>query len=142
MRSPSRRRYVAAVRHNKLLLAQGPASLELLRGSPRPAALGGAPIRTATLKATAGADALVLLDFVSTMVRVFQNLTQPELNQLRIMLGALPGLSSLRAPIVFAAHSGPTLRYELQIPTGTLDNIAKVIRPFMGVMGPSRPSPN
>ncbi len=51
------------------------------------------------------------------------------------MLGALPGLSTTHTPLMVAAPAGPNLAGEVHIPVVTFDNIAKLIRPFVGIMG-------
>jgi hypothetical protein len=66
---------------------------------------------------------------------VLSRATDPGSRQARIMLSALPGLATTRAPILITAPAGPRLAYELRIPMVTFDNLAGLIAPFMGLMG-------
>jgi hypothetical protein len=130
------RHHLLIVRDNRLLMVQGPDARARLadfgKNAPPPAT---APIRAATLSRTAGADGIVLLDFISMVVRVAQQANDPTTNQLKLMFAAVPGLANLRAPLAMIVRSGPKLTIELQAPYGSLENTANVARPFMGVMG-------
>jgi hypothetical protein len=51
------------------------------------------------------------------------------------MMTAVPGLADLRAPMVLNGHGGSVAAIEIQVPYGSLQNIARVVSAFMGQMG-------
>jgi hypothetical protein len=54
------------------------------------------------------------------------------------MLAAIPGMAELRAPLVMTIRGHDQVDVELVASTATLENVARVVRPFMGVMGTSQ----
>jgi hypothetical protein len=65
---------------------------------------------------------------------------QAGVSQLGMMMAAVPGLPELRVPVVFSGKGGGVPNLELQVPFGSLQNVARVVSGFMGQMGAS-PAP-
>jgi hypothetical protein len=124
-----------AVRGRSLVVAHGGPPGQVLAGFGRRPASARGPRITEELERTRGADAMLYADpFV-----IFAALTKPSdnplLRQVGVMFSAIPGLTDVRAPIVFTARSGERLSFELAVPTTSLANLAAVVKPFMGEMG-------
>ena len=129
------RRTAATVSGGALVTAQGPQPRALL------AALTGAPaavppaLLAAALQRTAGAHAFLFLDLPSAVVKVTDGSADPSLRQVHRMLLAVPGVSELRAPLILALRADGALDLEIALQAESLENIGRVLRPFMGVMG-------
>jgi hypothetical protein len=135
-------RYAMTVKDGRLVQAQGPKPLDILakwKAAPA-AAPGAAPIFTAALDRTKGADVLVFIDLVSFFSSIGKNAQEPQMKQLGAMMGAVPGLNDLKAPLVLAVWGGKTTAIDLQLPYQSLANVAQVVRPFVGMMG-GQPAP-
>ena len=83
------------------------------------------------------AEGLFVFDFVSLLSTTSKAAAEPTMKQLAAMMGAVPGLTELRAPLVVAFHGGATSGVDVQIPFESLANAARVVRPFIGKMGAS-----
>ena len=127
-------------RDGRLWLAQAPKPRELLRTAGEPGK-GTAPIFTAVAARTKGAEALVFLDLMALVSSFSKAADDPSVKQLSAMTGAVPGLSELRAPLVFAMWAGKTTAFDMQFPYQSFANVAMVVRPFMGAMGGPPPAP-
>jgi hypothetical protein len=132
-------KYAAAVRGGRLLQFQGlaPRARLLAWRDPAPGAPAAArpPIAEELLARTRGASFVLFLDPLTLTMDLLSRASDPASRQARIMLAALPGLASTRAPILFTAPAGARLAYELRIPMVTFDNVAGLVAPFMGLMG-------
>jgi len=123
--------------NDRLLLAMGAKPRDLLKkygkskGVPE-----GAPILKRALLDTAGASYVGFVDAMALFNRIVEATKGTAGPQLAMMMMAIPGLTDLRAPVVFSGSGGNVPAMELQIPFGTLQNVARVVSAFMGVMGP------
>jgi hypothetical protein len=128
-------------RDGRLWLAQGAKPRELLRTAGEPGK-GTAPIFTSVAARTKGAEALFFMDLMALVSSFSKTADDPSVKQLGAMTGAVPGLSELRAPLVFALWAGKTTAFDVQFPYQSFANVATVVRPFMGAMGgPPPPAP-
>ena len=125
------------VKDGHLLIAQGPKPRELLAtfGNGGAPATRPGPLLTGSLAHTRGANAFAFIDILSLIIQIASTSDDPSFHQLRLMVAAIPGLKELRAPLVMAVRNGPNVELELQVPTATLENIARIVQPFMGTMG-------
>ncbi len=99
------------------------------------------PAQTATFGRTKGYDFAMHVDLAQFLMQVFEKVAAPEMQPAMAMLNAVPGIKELEMPFVFAIGSGATESFELQIPFSGLDNLAKIVRPFVGMMGAAKSSP-
>jgi hypothetical protein len=139
-------KYAAAVRGDHLLQFQGGAPrARLAAWVERPTTTSPTAARPEVLSHALarmhGYAAMVLFDPLVPLFKMLEHATDPQSRQAAIMLGALPGLATTRTPLILAAPGGQNLAAELHIPVVTFDNIAKLIRPFVGIMGASRGEP-
>lgn len=127
------------VKDGRLLIAQGPKPRELLAafGEKAAPATQPGPLLTGSLAHTRGANAFAFIDVLALIIQIASASDDPSFHQLRLMVAAIPGLKELRAPLVMAIRNGPNVELELQVPTATLENIARIVQPFMGTMGAS-----
>lgn len=126
------------VKDGRLLTAQGAKPRELLatltRATPNvPGALLGP-----ALARTGDANTFLYFDLPSMLVELSAGSEDPGLRQLHLMLAAIPGMAELRAPLVMTIRGHNQVDVELVASTATLENVARVVRPFMGVMGTSQ----
>jgi hypothetical protein len=127
-------KYVLAIRDGRVVQAQGIKPREVLeRWGTGTAAVP--PIFASTLARTKGAEVLIYSDLVALIASGIKAAQEPSLKQAGAMMGAVPGLADLKAPLVIALWGGKTTALELHFPIQTLTNIAQVVRPFMGMMG-------
>lgn len=131
------RHTAATIKNGQLLTAQGAQPRDLLAtfGGPQSSAAGPGPLLQGALARTAGAHALLFVDVPSIFIRLTDGASDPGLQQLHVMLTSVPGITDLRAPLVLSLRNREGLELELEAPTATLENVARVARPFMGVMG-------
>jgi hypothetical protein len=137
------RRSAVTVKGGRLIVTQGPTARDLLPAVARDAAAAGAaasapasaPILTDMLARTKGSDAIFFVDLVSALVRIAEAATDPSVRQVGVMLAAVPGLATLRMPLVLSMRSNGAVAYELTLPRASVENAVRVIRPFMGTMG-------
>ncbi|HEX3901821.1 MAG TPA: hypothetical protein VH853_03160 [Polyangia bacterium] len=132
------RRVAVTVKDGRLLTAQGAKPRELLatltRATPNvPGALLGP-----ALARTGDANTFLYFDLPSMLVELSAGSEDPGLRQLHLMLAAIPGMAELRAPLVMTIRGHDQVDVELVASTATLENVARVVRPFMGVMGTSQ----
>jgi hypothetical protein len=133
--------YAVGVRDGKLVQVQAARPAPRL-ASWRPAGKQAIPPALATtLARTRGYDAVIQVDPISFMMKAIEQGQDPRTKQAALMWHAVPGLAALRAPVVFAAASGTTASYELQLPLASLQNVATVVKPFMGMMGAAAAPP-
>jgi hypothetical protein len=125
------------VKDRHVVLAVGPKPREILDryGKPHESMKVAAPILARSLVDTAGADFMGLLDVVSVLGKVLANSKESGGSTFGGMMAAVPGLSDLRAPVVLDGHGGSVAAMEIQVPFGSLQNIARVVSAFMGQMG-------
>ena len=125
------------VKDRRVVLAMGPKPREILDryGKPQESMKTAAPILARSLLDTAGADYLGLVDVVSVLGKVLANSKELGGSTLAAMMTAVPGLADLRAPMVLNGHGGSVAAIEIQVPFGSLQNIARVVSAFMGQMG-------
>ena len=125
------------VKDRRVVLAMGPKPREILDryGKPQESMKTAAPIVARSLLDTAGADYWGLVDVVSVLGKVLANSKELGGSTLGAMMTAVPGLADLRAPMVLNAHGGSLAAIEIQVPFGSLQNIARVVSAFMGQMG-------
>jgi hypothetical protein len=124
------RRFTATVRGGALVTTlQAPEASASPRAAARPTGL------TDTLTAAAGANFVAYVDLASLLMRLASESADAGVSQGVTMIRAIPGLESLQVPFVVTGRSGATARYELQIPVQGLQNAARVVIPYMGVMG-------
>ncbi len=125
------------VKDRRVVLAMGPKPREILDryGKPQESMKTAAPILARSLLDTAGADYLGLVDVVSVLGKVLANSKELGGSTLGAMMTAVPGLADLRAPMVLNGHGGSVAAIEIQVPFGSLQNIARVVSAFMGQMG-------
>jgi hypothetical protein len=130
------------VKDRRVVLAIGSKPREMLDryGKPQESMKTAAPILARSLVDTAGADFLGLVDVVSVLGKVLANSKELGGSTLGAMMAAVPGLSDLRAPLVLDGHGGSVAAIEIQVPFGSLQNIARVVSAFMGQMGATPPA--
>jgi hypothetical protein len=132
------RRSAVTVKDGRLMIAQGPEAHDMLptmtrasAGTPPP----GAPILADTLARTQGSDGLLFVDPVSLIVRIAETATDPSVRQLGVMVSAVPGLATLRMPMVLTMRSHDGVAYQLALPRASVENVVRLIRPYLGTMG-------
>jgi hypothetical protein len=125
------------VKDRRVVMAIGPKPREMLDryGKPQESIKAAAPIVARSLLDTAGADYLGLVDVVSVLGKVLASSKELGGSTLGAMMTAVPGLADLRAPVVVNGHGGSVAAIEIQVPFGSLQNIARVVSAFMGQMG-------
>ena len=125
------------VKDRRVVLAIGPKPREILDGygKPQDSMKAAAPIVARSLVDTAGANYLGLVDVVSVLGKLLANSKELGGSTLGGMMTAVPGLADLRAPVVLDGHGGSVAAMEIQVPFGSLQNIARVVSAFMGQMG-------
>ena len=129
-------RSAVAVRDGRLFQVQGANPRELLRQiGAQKSDMAKAPILTATLARHRGAEGLAYFDFLSLFTATTRGVRYPAAKQVIAMMGAVPGLTELRAPLVLTLRGGATTGIDVQIPFQAFVNVAQVVRPFMGLMG-------
>jgi hypothetical protein len=132
-------KYAAAVRGGRLLQFQGAAPRARLTAWTEPPVGPAAAPRPAiveeVLAHTRGSSFVMLFDPLALLLKVLAQAQDPNSRQAAIMLGALPGLATTRAPIVISAPAGHDFACELRVPIVAFDNIATLVGPFMGLMG-------
>jgi hypothetical protein len=124
-------------RGDRVLLAIGGKPRELLKKYGKAASPEKAPILKRALLDTAGADYVGFMDVMALVNKILGSSKEMAGPQLGMMMAAVPGLADMRAPLVFSGSGGNVPALEMQIPFGTLQNVARVVSGFMGVMGPS-----
>lgn len=122
-------------RGDRVLLAMGGRPRELLKKYGKTAQPENAPILKRALLDTAGADYVGFVDVMALVNKILGASKEMAGPQVGMMMAAVPGLADLRAPLVFSGSGGNVPALELQIPFGTLQNVARVVSGFMGVMG-------
>jgi hypothetical protein len=129
-------RTALTIKNGRLLLATGPKPREMLGsyGKPQQPMKAAAPILARTLLDTAGADFVGSVDMASILSRAAATAKDAGTPSLG-MMATMPGVADLRAPVVGTgqAKGGPAI--ELQIPFGSLQNVARLVSVLMGQMG-------
>jgi hypothetical protein len=125
------------VKKGRVIIAMGPKPREMLDsyGKQQQPVKTTAPILARTLLDTAGADTLGSVDVASVITKLAMTSKDARNAPLGGMMMTMPALAELRAPVVLTgqAKGGPAI--ELQIPFGSLQNVARVVSAFMGQMG-------
>lgn len=129
--------YATAVRGGRQVLAMGLDAVKNLPDSPMapdaPLDVSGAPIIADILEQSRGAEVLIVMDPWAFVTKVAP--ATPQGGQMTAMLNAVPGLAQLRMPMALYYRAGDSGTWTLSLPVGVLANAAKVIQPFMGMMG-------
>jgi hypothetical protein len=129
-------RNAVTVRDGRLVQVQGPNPRELLEQlGARKGDVSKAPILASTLTRYKEAEGLFYFDFMSLFSSALKGVQDPTGKQLGAMMGAVPGLVDLRAPLVVTLRGGATTGVDVQIPFQSLANVAHVVSPFVGKMG-------
>jgi hypothetical protein len=128
---------LATVRGTDFVIVGGtdPRALRAVLFARAPDASTAGPALAAALTRTRGADALFFLDLATFATRVIETAPDPRVHQAAAMMHALPALKDLHLPLVLAARTGGQAVYELRLPFEAFENVARVVRPYMGVMG-------
>jgi hypothetical protein len=128
------------VKAGRLLQASGKDARKMLTLYGSGSSMKEAPLVAAALGRTKGDEGVASIDVISFVLRVLgQNKGMPG-HQLAVLAAALPGLTEMKAPVLFALRSGQSLTGDFRLPLGSLENIAKVVNAMMGQAGalPSR----
>ena len=130
------RRTAATVSGGALITAQAAQPRALLASltGPRAAAMPP-PLLAAALERTAGAHGFFFLDLPSAIMELTAGSADPSFRQAHRMMLAVPGMSELRAPLIVALRANGALDLEIALPAESLENVGRVLHPFMGVMG-------
>jgi hypothetical protein len=78
------------------------------------------------------------VDLISFALRILGQGKDLPGKQIAILAGATPGVTEMMAPFVFTLRGGNSLVGDFRIPLGSLENIASVVRGFLGVMQPAQ----
>ena len=70
----------------------------------------------ATLARTRGSDALFFVDLPSLLLKVTPLADDPTMRQVGVMLSAIPGMATMRAPLTLTVRSHDALAFELALP--------------------------
>ncbi len=129
-------RMALEARNDRIILAMGGKPRQVLKEYGKVSAgAEGAPIFKRALLDSAGADFMGFADVMALFNRILGAAKDAAGPQVGMMMAAVPGLADLRAPLVMSGSAGRIPALELQIPFGTLQNVARVVSGFMGQMG-------
>lgn len=124
------------VKDGRLVYTSGPnarALLDTVKTAGEHASLS--PTQATALSRTKGYDAAMQIDLAQFLIGIFDKSASPDMQPAMAMLNAVPGIRDLEMPLVFAVQSGAAQAFEFQIPFSSLQNVAKIVRPFVGMMG-------
>ncbi|HLK88430.1 MAG TPA: hypothetical protein VKZ18_00970 [Polyangia bacterium] len=138
------RRTAVMVKDGRLLTAQGRHPRDLLAAfarAPATATPRSGGELAAALAHTTRANDVLLFDLPAIFMTIAGS-DDPSLRQIRHLIAAVPGLAELRAPLALTLSGGADgIELALSAPTATLENVARLVRPFMGTMGgPAHPA--
>jgi hypothetical protein len=117
------------VKNGRLLLATGKDARRLLGRHGTGGDLKKAPLVSAGLTRSKGAEAMMSLDVVAMLLRMMGK--AKDIGPAAAIVAAataMPGLAEMKAPFLFIVRGGNSLTGELRIPLGSLENVAKVVR--------------
>lgn len=122
------------VKNGHLVQAMGRTPHEVLATYGKPAK-GAGHIVSGALTEAEGAELVGVMDLASMALRFIGASQEPTLRQAASATALIPGLADLRVPLAVNVRGGSMMSVELRAPLGSLDNVAKVVRGFMGAMG-------
>jgi hypothetical protein len=130
-------RSALTVKDGRVVLAVGAKPRELLDryGKQQVPMKTAAPIVARTLLDTASANSMGTVDVMSILSKVLANSKELAGQPLGGMMASVPGLADLHTPVVLSSRGGTVPAIELQVPFGSLQNVARVVSAFMGQMG-------
>ena len=130
-------RTALTVKNGRVVLSIGPKPREILDryGKQQQPMKTAAPLVARSLLDAAGADYLGLVDVMSVFGKVLANSKDFGGQPLAAILAGMPGLANLYSPVVLTGHTGAVPAIEVQVPFGSLQNVARVISAFTGQMG-------
>lgn len=123
---------VIAIKEDRLVQGTGQAAREKVAAYGQPGNLHDAPIASAALAGTQGAEAMALVDVVGMIVRLASKVKGLMENPLAVMATSLPGVADMQAPFVFDLRTGEAMSAELRIPLASLDRVSRVVRGLLG----------
>ncbi len=123
------------VKKGHLVQAIGRTPRDVLATYGKPSKVGPGPIVTAALAEAQGAESAGVVDVASLVMRLLGAGEDPMVRQAALSVSLIPGVSELRVPLALDVRGGSLLSVDLRAPLGSLENIAKVVRAFMGGMG-------
>jgi hypothetical protein len=130
-------RTALTVKNGRVVLSIGPKPREILDryGKQQQPMKTAAPLVARSLLDAAGADYLGLVDVMSVFGKVLANSKDFGGQPLAAILAGMPGMADLHTPVVLTGHTGAVPAIEVQVPFGSLQNVARVISAFTGQMG-------
>jgi hypothetical protein len=120
-----------AVKKGHLVQATGRTPHDVLASYGKPSK-GAGPIVSGALTEVQGADLVGVVDVASLILRFVGISQDPQIRQAAAAATMVPGLSDLRLPVALSVRGGAMWSVELRAPLGSLENIAKIVRGFMG----------
>jgi hypothetical protein len=132
-------KYALSVKDGHLLQAFGRNPRELSSRYGNATSPKDAPLVAATLARTNGAEAVASIDVISFVLRLLGKGNGLPGGPIAAVAGSLPGVAEMKAPFVFTLRGGEALSGEFQIPLGSLDAVAKVVRSVLGSAGGRAP---
>jgi len=132
-------KYALSVKDGRLLMTMGRDAKKALSRYGAASSMANAPLLAATLARTKGDEMMASVDVVSFVLRLVGQGKDLPGKEMAMMAGAMPGVSEMTAPFVFAVRGGTSLVAEFAIPLGSLDSVAKVVR---GIVGPAGGAPS
>jgi hypothetical protein len=123
-----------AVKKGHLVHALGRTPHDVLASYGKPAK-GTGSVVSGALSEAQGADVTGVVDVASLALRFIGASEDSSTRQAAAAAALIPGLADLRVPIAVSLRGGSMLSVELRAPLGSLENVAKVVRGFMGTMG-------
>jgi hypothetical protein len=122
------------IKNGVLLQASGRDARKILASYGAHGSMAAAPLLSATLAQTKGDEMMASVDLISFALRILGQGKELPGKQIAILAGATPGVTEMMAPFVFTLRGGNSLVGDFRIPLGSLENIASVVRGFLGVM--------
>lgn len=93
------------------------------------------PVFQAALARTATYDLLSTMDLMAFLRLILKLVSTPETQSAQAMFAAVPGVATLRLPLVFGMRADGDVTWDLQVPFEAMRDVAAVVTPFMGAMG-------
>jgi hypothetical protein len=125
-------KYALTVKDGSLLQASGRDARKTLSSYKTHGSMATAPLLSAALAQTKGDEMMASMDIFSFALRILGQGKDLPGKQIAILAGATPGVAEMMAPFVFSLRGGNSLVGEFRIPLGSLENVANVVRGFLG----------
>jgi len=128
-------KYALMVKNGVLLQASGRDARKTLASygtHGTHGSMAAAPLLSATLAQTKGDEMMASVDLISFALRILGQGKDLPGKQIAILAGATPGVAEMMAPFVFTLRGGNSLVGDFRIPLGSLENVANVVRSFLG----------